>query len=389
MSEAETAGRLPRPAVTEVCLSAFKSFRGAQLRLGALTVLAGPSGAGKSNVLEALAFLGRLGGGERVADALRPVRGGPGGCVPLGSAEDEQGRRGIRLGCTVEGQLGPVRLELAVQVDPEVRIVGERLTGGGEVLLETALRDPGRRTVQAAWHTAGHAPVTRAPLPDDRLASALLPLRVAGKTEGQRLVLAAAEQLVVGLRSVFSIDPVPRAMRGWTDARSGLLEPTARNLSAVVGRTQTECRIRHGLLGEAMRSLCGYGVEGVTVTADRQEAAVMAALDRGELGLMPVSVMGEGELRAMAFALVLLTGPGILAMDPAEIPGALQLLTVLAHDVDRGLDRRQVRELLALAARMCERGHVRVVASAHARSWVEEVPGVAVVELPLTPAYAR
>jgi hypothetical protein len=373
----DTDGAFPRPAVTEVRLSAFKSFRGARLPLSALTVLAGPSGTGKSNALEALAALGRLGGGETVTAALDAVRGGAAACVPLGTPADRQGRRGIRLGCTVEGRLGAVRLDVAVQIEPEPRIVGERLTAAGKVLLETALRDPRRRTVQAAWHTAGAVPVTRAPLPDDRLASALLPLRVAGTTDGQRLVLAAAEQLVVGLRSVFCVAPEPREMRGWVHTTDGLLEGGARNVSAVVARTETECRIRHGLLGGAMRALCPYPVEAVTVVPGK-EGTVMAALDRGPLGLMPAAVMGEGELRSLALALVLLTGPGILAMDAAEVPDALRLLTVVAHDVDRGLDRRQTRELLGLAARMCERGHVRVVATAHAREWAMDLPGVTV-----------
>jgi hypothetical protein len=377
--EPDPDGGPPRPALTELRLSAFKSFRGARLPLGPLTVLAGASGTGKTNALEALAVLGRLGGGETVAGALAPVRGGPGMCVPLGTPADRQGRRGIRLGCTVEGRLGPVRLDVAVQIEPEPRIVGERLTCAGKVLLETALRDPRGRTVQAAWHTAGAVPVTRGPLPGDRLGSALLPLRVAGTTQGQRLVLAAAEQLVVGLRSVFCVAPEPRDMRGWVAVADGLLEGGGRNLSAVVARTETECRIRHGLLGAAMRALCPYPVEGVTVVPGG-DGTVMAALDRGPLGLLPAAVMGEGELRALALALVLLTGPGILAMDPAEVPDALRLLTVLAHDVDRGLDRRQTRELLGLAARMCERGHVRVVATAHAGEWVRELPGVTVAE---------
>ncbi|KOG88622.1 biotin transporter BioY, partial [Streptomyces varsoviensis] len=76
------------------------------------------------------------------------------------------------------------RLDLAVQAEPELRLVGERLTGAGCTLLSSALRDPERRSVQAAWHTAGAVPVTRAPLPDDLLGTALLPPHVAGKTAG-------------------------------------------------------------------------------------------------------------------------------------------------------------------------------------------------------------
>ncbi|WP_414628971.1 hypothetical protein [Streptomyces prasinus] len=72
---------------------------------------------------------------------------------------------------TAEAELGP-------------RIVGERLTADGVVLPETAPRDPRRRTVRAR-HTAGPAPATRGPLPDDRLGTALPPLRVAHRAPGE------------------------------------------------------------------------------------------------------------------------------------------------------------------------------------------------------------
>ncbi|BCK67894.1 hypothetical protein Srufu_018470 [Streptomyces libani subsp. rufus] len=203
-----------RPAVTELRLSAFKTHRGLTLPLTRLTLLSGESGSGKSSALQAYEILARLGSGESLARAVGEVAGSPAACVPAGARPDAQGRRGFRIGCTVDGPAGPVSLDLAVQAEPELRIVGERLTGGGETLLTTALTDPDRPTVQAAWHTAGATPVTRAPLPDDRLGTSLLPLRVAGKTAGQRLVLAAAEQVVVALRSAFVCDPQPEVMRG-------------------------------------------------------------------------------------------------------------------------------------------------------------------------------
>ncbi|BBJ40406.1 hypothetical protein SSPO_031240 [Streptomyces antimycoticus] len=72
---------------------------------------------------------------------------------------------------------------------------------------------------------------------------------------------------------------------------------------------------------------------------------------------MPVERLGDGELRYLALALVLLTGPGVLAVDPAaDVLPARQVLTVLADGFDRCLDRRQARELLGVAARMCARG---------------------------------
>ncbi|MEV4443628.1 ATP-binding protein, partial [Streptomyces sp. NPDC049577] len=212
-----------RPVVTELRLSAFKSHRKAVYRLAPLTLFRGPSGSGKSSALEAYETLSRLAAGDTLQEALGPVAGGPAACVPAHAKPDAQGRRGFRIGCTVQGPMGPVRLDVAVQTEPELRVVGERLTGGECTLLSTALRDPGLPTVEAAWHTAGSVPVTRAPLPDDRLGTALLPLRVAGKTAGQRMVLDAAEQVLIALRAVFPCDPRPELMRLPVAARDGML----------------------------------------------------------------------------------------------------------------------------------------------------------------------
>jgi energy-coupling factor transporter ATP-binding protein EcfA2 len=371
------AGAGGRPAVTELRLSAYKSHRGAAFPLAPLTLFAGPSGSGKSHVLDAYAALARLGGGAPLEEAFPE----PAACVPEQARPDAQGRRGFRIGCTVDGPVGPVRLDVAVQAEPQPRIVGERLTGGGQILLSTALRDPGRRMVQAAWHTAGSVPVTRAPLPDDRLGTALLPLRVAGKTDGQRLVLAAAEQVVVALRSVFACDPQPDRMRAPVPVGEGRLLGGCGNLAEVLRRTRTECSTRHAALIAASRKGCAGTVEDLAAQ-DLADGTVWAVLDRGTAGTTPLGRLADGELRYLALALVLLTGPGVLAMDPAaEVLQARQALTVLADGLDRCLDRRQARELLALAVRMGERGHVRLVGAVHDGAHAARVGGVSVVDL--------
>jgi energy-coupling factor transporter ATP-binding protein EcfA2 len=434
-----------RPAVTELRLSAFKTHRGVTLPLGPLTLLSGESGSGKSSALQAYEFLARLGSGEPLMKAIEAVAGGAAACVPAAARPDGQGRRGFRVGCTVDGPAGLVNLDLAVQAEPELRIVGERLTGGGQTLLTTALTDPDRRAVQAAWHTAGATPVTRAPLPDDRLGTSLLPLRVAGKTAGQRMVLDAAEQVVVALRSAFVCDPLPEVMRGKgargagadaavgaADGRrgggrgakaaksrgrtpsreggaaggwgrdgegtrdEGRLRSSCDNLPAVLERTSRECSRRHAVLVAAVREGCAGPVEGLravprqatgphgaerVATAPPLAPVVQAVIDRGAWA-MPVEQLGDGELRFLALALVLLTGPGVLEMDPAgEIPSAQQQLTVMADGMDRCMDGRQARELVALAVRMAARGHVRLLGTVRDPSVVEGLPGVQVLHL--------
>jgi energy-coupling factor transporter ATP-binding protein EcfA2 len=367
-----------RPRITELRLSAFTTHRRAAFPLGPLTLLAGPSGCGKTSALRAYQALARLGGGAELGEAFPD----PVACVPERARPDAQRRRGFRIGCTADGPVGPVRLDMAVQAEPELRVVGERLTADGLVLLETALRDPGKRAVQAAWHTAGPTPVTRGPLPDDRLGTALLPLRVAGRTPGQRRVLAAAEQMVVALRSAFACDPEPARMRGPVAAGSGHLLGGCGNLADVLSRTRAECGRRHAQFVAAVRAGCAGPVADVLARAEENTGTIRAALDRGDGVRTDLCRLGDGELRYVALALVLLTGPGVLEVDPAgEVPAAMQTLTVLADGFDRGLDGRQRLELLRLAARMCERGHIRLVGAVSDGSWAAGTEGATVVHL--------
>ncbi|WP_405845074.1 ATP-binding protein [Streptomyces sp. NBC_01518] len=366
-----------RPHLTELRLSAFATHRGAGFPLGSLTLFTGLSGCGKTSALRAYEALARLGAGSAVGEVFPD----PVACVPERARPDAQRRRGFRIGCTADGPEGPVRLDVAVQAEPELRIVGERLTSGGLVLLETALRDPSRRSVQAAWHTAGSSPVTRAPLPDDRLGTALLPLRVAGKTDGQRQVLAAAEQMVVALRSVFACDPAPERMRDAVPIGDGRLLRDCGNLADVLWRTRSECGRRHGQLVTAVRTGCAGPVVDI-LAEPLADGMVRAVLDRGDGLRTGFERLGDGELRYAALALVLLTGPGVLEVDPpGEVPAAMQTLTVLADGLDRGVDVRQRAELLRLAARMCERGHIRLVGAVSDASWATQIDGVTVVDL--------
>lgn len=353
-----------RPFVEELRLTAFKSFRRAVVPLAPLTVLHGPAGAGKSNVLDALTVLSRLALGEDITTALDgegrgapPVRGGTAGCAP-------HGRDSFVLGCTVRSPAGPVQLDVAVHAGDPPRITRERLMCAGELLLETGPEDRGRGTVNVTWRNDGRQGDIRGPFPSGALITAQVPLRVAGATPAERRVLTAAEQALTALREVFPLDPVPQLMRRWVPADPGArLRRSASNISAVVARMQTECRIRHGRLARLMRSASPHPLRGLEVVRDAA-GRVMLALDEGEPGRTTIDRAGDGMLRFLAFAAVLLTGAGVLEMtEPSEIPWERRLLTVLGEDLGAGLAREQTAALLALARETASKGHIRLLAS--------------------------
>ncbi|KOT59831.1 hypothetical protein ADK44_17760, partial [Streptomyces rimosus subsp. rimosus] len=109
------------------------------------------------------------------------------------------------------------------------------------------------------------------------------------------------------------------------------MDPVGEVLSArqVLGRTSRECARRHAVLVEAVRDGCAGPVEGLR--AEPVELAgkvgMRALVERGALPAMPLEQLGDGELRYVALALVLLTGPEVLAMDPVgEVLSARQVL---------------------------------------------------------------
>ncbi|WP_051709427.1 AAA family ATPase [Streptomyces sp. NRRL S-350] len=362
---------VPRPTVEELRLTSFKSYRRAVLPLAPLTVLHGPAGVGKSNALDALAVLSRLALGEEIADSLdglpdragplaAPVRGGLDGCVP-------HGRDAIILGCTVRSPHGRIRLDVVIRTDGPVRIARESLTLDGRTLVDTGEQDVRNRRVNVCWHNDTRQGDIRAPFPSGTMITAQLPLRVAGSSAGECLVLAATEDLLTALREVFLLHPVPALMRGWAPADPGArLRSNAANLSAVIARLSNECQRRYGQLLRVVQSAAPHPLLGLTL-AERESGGVrrvLAVFDEGVLGRTGADQASDGMLRHLAFAAVLLTGAGVLDLDvAAEVPWAHRQLTVLAEDLGAGLSVEQAASLLRLARDMAERSQLRVVAA--------------------------
>ncbi|GAA4848920.1 ATP-binding protein [Kitasatospora terrestris] len=385
---------IQRPTVEELRLTSFKSYRRTTLPLSPLTVLHGPSGAGKSNALDALSVLSRLAIGEEIQPSLdgvgglsgplaAPVRGGLAGCVP-------HGRNAIILGCTVRSAAGPIRLEVVVRTDGRVRIAREWLALDGETLMETGEQDVTRGRVNVTWRNDSRQGDIRAPLPSATLITAQLPLRVAGSSPGERRVLAAAEQLLTALREVFPLHPVPAAMRGWArpDPQARLLG-TAANISAVLARLKSECNRRYARLLRAVQAAAPHPLLGLDVArrGTGGQERLLAVFDEGVLGRTGADQASDGMLRLLAFAAVLLTGAGVLDVDPAaEVPSAHRQLTVLAEDLGAGLSLEQTASLLRVAREVCAKEDVRLLGALQDPAAALDLPEVRLIECRRDPA---
>jgi hypothetical protein len=240
------------------------------------------------------------------------------------------------------------------------------------------------------WHNDTRQGDIRAPLPSATLITSQLPLRVAGSSPGERKVLAAAEQLLTALREVFPLHPVPAAMRGWArfDRQARLLG-TAGNISAVLARVKDDCTRRYGRLLKAVQAAAPHPLLGLDVARRGSETdeRVLAVFDEGVLGRTGADQASDGMLRLLAFAAVLLTGAGVLDVDPAvEVPAAHRQLTVLAEDLGAGLGTEQIATLLRLAREVCEKEDIRLLGALQEPLAAREVDGVELVECRRDPA---
>ncbi|WP_406244272.1 AAA family ATPase [Streptomyces anulatus] len=365
-------------AIEEVRLTAFKSFHGAVLPLAPLTVLIGRNSSGKSNALDGLEVLSRLARGDDISEALEsrrsaagPVRGGLSGCVPHGSDR-------FSLGCTVSTEFGPITFDVTVQVEPEVRIVEERLTGPTASGIKTLLAsgEPSRHPahVVAAWHNGKPGPNPRAPFRKDRLATSQLALRVAGESEGELHTVWAGATLLTALTGVFHLDPVPHLMRQYVPARDSRLRRTAENLSAAVGNIQRHTPELFELLVNLLRGLADHDVERLAVTKS-ELGDVMLALDEGGLGLTPAREMSDGMLRFLAITTSLLTGGDGLDLGTAPSPEIERSLTLVIEELENGLHPSQAAEVLRLVRQAAADNATHVLITTHSPALLSALSG--------------
>jgi predicted ATPase len=371
-----TSGR-----ITELRLTAFKSFQDVVIPLEPLTLIIGRNGSGKSNALDALEVVSRLARGDEVRDAVEgnrrdagPVRGGLDGCPP-------HGKDTFSLGVTLLSAEGErVRLDVTVQVRPQVQIVAERLChevgGRWRTLLEATESTGDRADIGAAVWNGSRGRNPRRTFRSSHLLTSQLPLRVAGKTQSEEYLLSVAADALAVLGGVFHLDPVPHLMRGYVPEQDVVLRRTAENLSAAVARLKQSDRDRFAALLQVVKALPEYEVRSLDLGRGGFGEVMIALKERRgrESVAVPARQMSDGMLRMLAIATALLTGGGGLAIEPGaqERAGALMLVI---EELENGLHPSQAASLLQLIGEQANAQGFQVVLTTHSPALLDALSG--------------
>ncbi|WFR74682.1 AAA family ATPase [Prescottella defluvii] len=281
----------------------------------------GRNSAGKSNAFDGLEVLARLAEGEDLADALDgrrreggTVRGGSAGCPPHGTSRFE-------LGCSVEYDGERYDYDLTVEVRPDLRVVAEKLYGPGVAvksgrtsygpLIET--REPGApgTGIVADIHNGKRGSNTPYTFRDSRIILSQVPLAIAGNNRAEVSVIRGANAVLLALRGIFHLDPIPHLMRGFVPHRDAELRRTGENISAALKSLETRDPESFARVQELVRQVADDRVENISfVSSDLGDVMLALNENRGERGAIertPAREMSDGLLRFTAIATALLS----------------------------------------------------------------------------------
>lgn len=368
--------------LVELRLKKFKSFQGAKIPLGPLTLLVGRNGSGKSNVLDALAVLSSLATGADLRDALDGgrdgpvVRGGSEGCAPIGDSDFE-------IGCSVLIEGVRYNLDVTIATSPTLQIKSEHLwttrrsgqrRGEPLDLLKTEVPESYSADIVARWENRKRGlnpPVTfRA----SQLLTSQVTARVPATSQAGREVHDIAEAMVSGLASIFILDPVPHQMREYVPEKDHRLRRSADNLSAVLRRLLLRADTR-GPLVSMTRSLSEAQVSDLGLVSS-ELGDVMVTIDERighETRPVPARLMSDGTLRFLAISAALLDEPDA-GLGRSSIDAPSERLLVV-EELENGLHPSQAALLLNRLKSSASERNVRTLATTHSPAMLDALSG--------------
>lgn len=383
--------------LTQLDLVEFKSFHGERLPLGDLTVLTGLNSSGKSNALDGLDVLSRIATGDEITEVLDgqtgdtpPVRGKAAGCAPHGSDH-------FTLGCQVEvdDQTRSIyRYEVTIRVRPEVRVIGERLSGPGPAAKSRAISQ--RDLIVANTHQGGDIPGIEVQidngkqginpsivLRDSRSVLTQVALRLTGVNLVERALLRSIDSVLRALRGVFELDPIPSAMRNYVSKHDIALKRDGSNISATIANIIKNDPKSAKMIVEAISKVSANTVTSVHIETTTLDD-VMLALGENDHDSTPAREMSDGLLRFTAILTALQSKGEDLDVDDtsdvlrpvasAENPIDSRVLLVI-EEIENGLHPSQSNLVLAMLQEAIGGSGLQLLLTTHSPAVLDALTG--------------
>ena len=376
--------------LSELRLGAFKSFHDAVVPIRPVTFLTGLNSSGKSNVLDGLEVLARLATGLDMVEALDgagsirgPVRGGSRGCAPHGAKR-------FSIGCTVVNPATKDQYvyDVEVQVEPELRLLSEKLTGPG-LSVKSGTKSPHASLFQtkkqenaAAFITAEVFSGKRGADPsfhfrDTRLILVQILQTLPGSNRAEKSVIEAAETVRGVLQSVYHLDPVPSLMRNYVPKGNDELRRTGENLSATLLQVQQSTPGAFAEIEQLVSDVAGKNIQGLSFSSS-DLGDVMLALTEKASGRTPAREMSDGLLRFLAIATALKSPTDNLDVNlPGVVVGSgpSPAVQLVIEEIENGLHPSQAQRIISLLeAAVAEKG-TQCLVTTHSTAILDGIEG--------------
>lgn len=375
-------------AITEIRLTAFKSFIDVVLPIEPITILTGRNSSGKSNALDALEVLSRLSAGDELSDALDgrgrvsgTIRGGSLGCVPHGT-------NSFSLGATVSDGQTTYCVDLEIEVTPNLRVVSESLRGPGVKKKSGVIEQDAYlfRTRPAEKHATGISAEVYNGVPgpnpsrefrDSRLVLSQIPQILERSNQSNRSVIRGAEIVAHTLRSVFYMDPVPHLMREYVPSRDNELKRTGENISAALQEMKKQHHDDFQDIVQLASEVANKNInEFRFVTSELGD--VMIALEerfQSTNSTTPAREMSDGLLRFLAIAAALKSPHEDLSVHGVQPGDEFDVnVQMIVEEVENGLHPSQADKILTLFDDSVRKKDTQVIATTHSPALLDSVP---------------
>ena len=374
-SDSGREGRMSYAHLTELRLTAFKSFHDQVLPIDPTTILIGRNGSGKSNALDALDVLARLANAQDIKDALEPIRGGAAGCAPHGTDS-------FQLGCTVTSYAGVFQYDVAVQVRPQIEIKRERVLrvdvedGPVELFWAETMDGEKRSRIRGASDVTRHPTgARRAAYVSAGTGGGLVDILVDDATDQGVAELVAGLSLGEALRSVFHLEPIAARMRAYVPETDQELRRDAANVSAALAHLSVE----HSAQIDRLRDLIGAVSDldvthlGFTRTDLGDVMLLVGETVGGRTDTTPARELSDGLLRLAAVGTALLSG-----RDELDLPDTIvdvPSTTLVMEEIDNGLHPAQAKRVLDLVRDATAEQGSRILLTTHNPALLDAATG--------------